>query len=322
MIEQIRKPVEKDFQRYETAFKEAIHTDNSLLKTILTYVRTTKGKELRPILTLLAAGMFGSVNEDTIRAAVSLELLHTASLMHDDVVDQTYERRSKYSVNALWNNRIAILVGDYYLSKSAHITAKMKTRRVTTMLSQLGCDLSDGELLQVSNERKLLIDESAYLNVIRKKTAMTFAFCTQAGAITVDASIEDEENLRLFGENLGMVFQIKDDIFDYFSAGNIGKPTGNDLKEGKMTLPLIFALEHSSKEVNRPILNMIRNRAFTHENLAKMSLFVREEGGIQYAEKRMRDFGEMAKKNIEKYPISPFHDSLLSCLEYAMKRTK
>ncbi|HEY5499710.1 MAG TPA: polyprenyl synthetase family protein [Bacteroidales bacterium] len=322
MIEQIRKPVEKDFQRYETAFKEAIHTDNSLLKTILTYVRTTKGKELRPILTLLAAGMFGSVNEDTIRAAVSLELLHTASLMHDDVVDQTYERRSKYSVNALWNNRIAILVGDYYLSKSAHITAKMKTRRVTTMLSQLGCDLSDGELLQVSNERKLLIDESAYLDVIRKKTAMTFAFCTQAGAITVEASVEDEENLRLFGENLGMVFQIKDDIFDYFASGNIGKPTGNDLKEGKMTLPLIFALEHSSKEVNRPFLNMIRNRAFTPENLAKMSLFVRQAGGIQYAEKRMRDFGEMAKKNIQKYPVSPFHDSLIACLDYAMKRTK
>jgi len=322
MIERIRKPVEKDFQRYEIAFKEAIQTDNTLLKTILAYVQTTKGKELRPILTLLAAGMFGSVNEDTIRAAVSLELLHTASLMHDDVVDQTYERRSKFSVNALWNNRIAILVGDYYLSKSAFITAKMKTRRLTTMLSQLGCDLSDGELLQVSNERKLLIDESAYLAVIRKKTAMTFAFCTQAGAITVEATPEQEENLRLFGENLGMVFQIKDDIFDYFTSSTIGKPTGNDLKEGKMTLPLIYALENSTKDVNRPFLNMIRNRAFSPENLTKMSLFVREAGGIQYAEKRMKDFGELAKNNINQYPDSPFHDSLIECLEYAMNRTK
>lgn len=322
MIEQIRKPVEQDFQRYEIAFKEAIRTDNTLLNTILAYVRTTKGKELRPVITLLSAGMFGTVNEDTIRAAVSLELLHTASLMHDDVVDQTFERRSKFSVNALWNNRVAILVGDYYLSKSAFITAKMKTRRVTTMLSQLGCDLSDGELLQVSNERKLLIDESAYLDVIRKKTALTFAFCTQAGAISVDASPEDEENLRLFGEHLGMVFQIKDDIFDYFSSSNIGKPTGNDLVEGKMTLPLIFALANSTKAVNRPFLNMIRNRAFNAENLTKMSLFVREAGGIQYAEKRMRDFGDMAKKNLEKYPASAFHDSLLDCLEYAMNRTK
>lgn len=322
MIEQIRKPVNQDFLRYEQAFKEAIHTDNALLKIILAYVRTTKGKELRPILTLLAAGMFGSVNEDTITAAVSLELLHTASLMHDDVVDQTYERRSKFSVNALWNNRIAILVGDYYLSKSAFITAKMNTRRITTMLSQLGCDLSDGELLQVSNERKLQIDESSYLDVIRKKTAMTFAFCTQAGAITVEATSEQEEDLRLFGENLGMVFQIKDDIFDYFESGDIGKPTGNDLKEGKMTMPLIFALEHATKEDKRPFLNMIRNRDFTTENLTKMSIFVREAGGIQYAEKRMKEFGEMAKKNIDHYPQSTFHDSLLACLDYAMKRTK
>lgn len=322
MIEQIRKPVNQDFLRYEQAFKEAIHTDNALLKTILAYVRTTRGKELRPILTLLAAGMFGSVNEDTITAAVSLELLHTASLMHDDVVDQTYERRSKFSVNALWNNRIAILVGDYYLSKSAFVTAKMKTRRITTMLSQLGCDLSDGELLQVSNERKLQIDESSYLDVIRKKTAMTFAFCTQAGAITVEATSEQEEDLRLFGENLGMVFQIKDDIFDYFDSGDIGKPTGNDLKEGKMTMPLIFALEHATKEDKRPFLNMIRNRNFTTENLTKMSIFVRKAGGIQYAEKRMKEFGEMAKKNIDHYPQSTFHDSLIACLEYAMKRTK
>lgn len=322
MIEQIRKPVEQDFLRYEQAFKEAIHTDNALLKVILAYVRTTKGKELRPILTLLAAGMFGSVNEDTITAAVSLELLHTASLMHDDVVDQTYERRSKFSVNALWNNRIAILVGDYYLSKSAYVTAKMKTRRITTMLSQLGCELSDGELLQVSNERRLQIEESSYLDVIRKKTAMTFAFCSQAGAITVEATAEQEENLRLFGENLGMVFQIKDDIFDYFESGDIGKPTGNDLKEGKMTMPLIFALEHATKEDKRPFLNMIRNRDFTTENLTKMSIFVREAGGIQYAEKRMKEFGEMAKKNIDQYPQSTFHDSLLACLDYAMKRTK
>lgn len=322
MIEKIRKPVDQEFKRYESAFKEAIHTDNALLRTILAYVRTTKGKELRPVLTLLSAGMFGTINEDTIHAAVSLELLHTASLMHDDVVDQTFERRSKFSVNALWNNRVAILVGDYYLSKSAFITSKMKTRRMNTMISQLGCDLSDGELLQVSNERKLLIDEAAYLDVIRKKTALTFAFCTQSGAISVEATPEQEDDLRLFGENLGMVFQIKDDIFDYFPSSNIGKPTGNDLKEGKMTLPLIFALENTTKELHRPFLNMIRNRAFTAENLTKMSLFVREAGGIQYAEKRMRDFGEMAKKNIEKYPDSPFHDSLIQCLEYAMNRTK
>lgn len=322
MIEKIRKPVHQEFLRYEQVFKDTIHTDNALLKSILAYVRTTKGKELRPILTLLAAGMVGSINDDTITAAVSLELLHTASLMHDDVVDQTFERRSKFSVNALWNNRIAILVGDYYLSKSAYITGKMKTRRITTMLSQLGCDLSDGELLQVSNERKLQIDESAYLDVIRKKTAKTFAFCTQSGAITVNATPEEEENLRLFGENLGMVFQIKDDIFDYFQSEDIGKPTGNDLREGKMTLPLIFALEHSTAENKRPFLNMIRNRDYTAQNLIKMSNFVSQAGGISYAERRMREFGEMATMNLSSYPPSPCHYALIDSLKYAMNRSK
>jgi octaprenyl-diphosphate synthase len=322
MIENIRKPVERAFQLYEKTFEEVLKTENELLNTILKYVRNSKGKELRPVLTLLSAALIGAINENTITSAVSLELLHTASLMHDDVVDQTYERRSKFSINALWNNRIAILVGDFYLSKSAFVTATIPYRRITTMLSQLGCDLSDGELLQVYNERKLQINESAYLEVIRKKTAKTFAFCTQAGAITSHATPEQEENLRLFGEYLGMVFQIKDDIFDYFDLGDIGKPTGNDLKEGKMTLPLIFVLEHSTKEASKPFLNIIRQKDFSIENLKKMSLFVQTNGGIRYAEKRMKEFGEMAANCLANFEESTYKRSLLDCLEYAMKRNK
>jgi octaprenyl-diphosphate synthase len=322
MIEQIRKPVEQEFKEYEKAFEKALATDNDLLGNILSYVRKSKGKELRPVLTLLSAALFENINTDTITSAVSLELLHTASLMHDDVVDQTYERRSRFSVNALWNNRIAILVGDYYLSKSAFITRQMKTRRITSLLSQLGCDLSDGELLQVSNEQKLQIDESAYLEVIRKKTAMTFAFCTQAGAITANASPEEEENLRLFGENLGMVFQIKDDIFDYFESRDIGKPTGNDLKEGKMTLPLIYTLEKAPPTRTKPFLNMIKNRDFSATNLKKMSLFVQEYGGITYAEQRMRNFAEMATHNLDGFPDSLYKKALIKCLDYAMQRKK
>jgi octaprenyl-diphosphate synthase len=322
MVDQIRKPIETEFRLYEKAFEAALVTDNELLRNILKYVSTTKGKELRPILTLLSAALIGNVNSDAIASAVSLELLHTASLMHDDVVDQTYQRRSKYSVNALWNNKISILVGDYYLSKSARISAQMDNRKVTGMLAQLGCDLSDGELLQVSNERKLQIDETAYLNVIRKKTAQTFAFCTQAGAISANATPESEEKIRLFGEYLGMVFQIKDDIFDYFESKDIGKPTGNDLKEGKMTLPLIFALENASKEASKPFLNMIRNKDFTVDNLKKMSVFVQMNGGINYAEKRMSEFRKMAIATLESFQESPAKKSLLDCLEYAMKRTK
>jgi len=322
MIDQIRKPIEDEFHLYEKAFEAAVKTDNKLLGNILRYVSTTKGKELRPVLVLLTASLLGKVDSDTIQAAVSLELLHTASLMHDDVVDQTYQRRSKFSVNALWNNRIAILVGDFYLSKSAHISAQMKNHRVTPLLAQLGCDLADGELLQVNNERKLLIDEPLYLDVIRKKTAKTFAFCTQAGAISANANPEDEEKLRLFGESLGMIFQMKDDIFDYFDSGDIGKPTGNDLKEGKMTLPLIYALQNAGDKDTRSILNMIRNKDFSIENLKDMSRFVQDRGGIQYAEKRMQDFRVVAAETLNNFPDSVSKQALLDCLDFAMMRSK
>jgi len=322
MIDQIRKPIENEFRLYEAAFEAAVKTDNALLGNILKYVRTTKGKELRPILVLLTGSLFGKIDSDTIQSAVSLELLHTASLMHDDVVDQTYQRRSKYSVNALWNNKIAILVGDYYLSKSAQISASMKNKRITPLLAQLGCDLADGELLQVSNESKLLIEEPNYLEVIKKKTAKTFAFCTLAGAISVNASPEQEEHLRLFGEYLGMVFQMKDDIFDYFDSGDIGKPTGNDLKEGKMTLPLIFSLQNTDKKESKFILNMIRNKDYSIENLKSMSQFVQDKGGIQYAEKRMMDFKMLAIETLKDFSENRSKQALLDCLEFAMKRSK
>ncbi|MDD4922215.1 MAG: polyprenyl synthetase family protein [Bacteroidales bacterium] len=322
MIDQIKKPIEKDFHLYESAFEAAIKTDNTLLNNILKYVRTTKGKELRPVLVLLTASLFGKIDADSIQSAVSLELLHTASLMHDDVVDQTYQRRSMFSVNALWNNKIAILVGDFYLSKSAHISAQVTNRRITPLLAQLGCDLADGELLQLSNERKLQIDEPTYLEVIRKKTAMTFAFCTQAGAISANATPPEEEQLRLFGEYLGMIFQMKDDIFDYFDSGDIGKPTGNDLKEGKMTLPLIYALQNSDPKETRPILNMIRNKDYATDQLKKMSQFVLNRGGIQYTEKRMQDFKGLAIATLSGFQESPARKALLDCLDFAMMRSK
>lgn len=322
MIDQIRKPIEREFRLYEAAFEAAVKTDNPLLGSILKYVRTSKGKELRPILVLLTGSLFGPVDRETIQSAVSLELLHTASLMHDDVVDQTYQRRAKYSVNALWNNKIAILVGDYYLSKSAHISAGMKSRRITPLLAQLGCDLADGELLQVSNESKLQIDEPSYLEVIRKKTAKTFAFCTQAAAISCNAETGIEDKLRLFGEYLGMVFQMKDDIFDYFETGDIGKPTGNDLKEGKMTLPLIYSLQQAEATESRFVLNMIRNKDYTVENLRKMSQFVQSKGGIDYAEKRMSDYKMMAIETLQDFPDTPSKKALLDCLDFAMMRSK
>jgi len=214
------------------------------------------------------------------------------------------------------------LVGDFYLSKSALISAKTENIKITTLLADLGCALSEGELLQLSNESKLIIDEPAYLRVIKKKTAETFAFCTQAGAISLNATSQQEEQLRLFGEYLGMIFQIKDDIFDYFDSDDIGKPTGNDLKEGKMTLPLIYALGKADKNESKPILNMIRNKDFTVENLKNMSLFVKERGGIQYAESRMKEYKRMAIDILSSLADSPSKDSLLRCLDFAMLRSK
>ncbi|MDP4278484.1 MAG: polyprenyl synthetase family protein, partial [Bacteroidota bacterium] len=219
MIDAIRKPIAKEFLEYEKAFEESIRSETYLLNYVLKFMSSQKGKELRPQLVLLAAGLCGKILPDTIQTAVSLELLHTASLMHDDVVDNTYQRRSAFSVKALWNNKTAILVGDYYLSKSAYIASRVADRRISLLLAELGCDLSEGEIMQLSNEKRLIIDEPTYLEVIKKKTAKTFAFCTQAGAISVDAEEKSVETLRLFGEYVGMIFQIKDDIFDYFDSG-------------------------------------------------------------------------------------------------------
>jgi len=321
MIELIRKPIAKEFLEYEKAFDDAIRTESYLLKQVLNYVKKQKGKEIRPHLVLLSSGLIGSITSESIKSAVSLELLHTASLMHDDVVDNTYKRRSGYSVKALWNNKPAILVGDYYLSKSAFISSGICQGRISYLLAQLGCDLSEGEMMQLSNERQLVIDEDTYLDVIRKKTARTFAFCTQAGAISSNALPEAEKALTLFGENLGMIFQLKDDIFDYFAKNAIGKPTSNDLKEGKMTLPLIYALDQSSKTEKKPFLNIIRNRDFSHTNIQSINQFVFDMGGVQYAEKRMRDFKDMAIHSLEMFPDNAYKQALMVCVDYFIQRT-
>lgn len=320
MIDQIRKPVEKEFDQYEKLFDESIWTDQFTLKMVLNYLRSQKGKEIRPVIVLLSAGLCGKITEESIKSAVSLEFLHTASLMHDDVVDNTYQRRSGFSVKALWNNKSAILVGDYFLSKSAMISAQINNRRITSLLANLACDLSVGELMQMSNESRLIIDEEAYYEVIKKKTAKTFAFCTSAGAISADAEPEAVEHLYKYGEYLGMIFQIKDDIFDYFDSDLIGKPTSNDLKEGKMTLPLIFALKNSDKKEAKPYLNIIRNKDFDQKNLSSINIFVKEAGGVKYSEKRMEDYKLLALDELAGFPDNPYKQSLISCVNYFMFR--
>jgi len=320
MIDQIRKPVEKEFDQYEKLFDLTLKTDQFKLDKVLSYLKSQKGKEIRPIMVLLSAGLFGDISIDSIKTAASLEFLHTASLMHDDVVDNTFQRRSGFSVKALWNNKTAILVGDYFLSKSALLSAQVDNRAITLLLAELAEDLSVGELMQMSNESRLIIDENAYFDVIRKKTAKTFAICTSSGAVSSGASEEEIKHLYNFGEYLGMIFQIKDDIFDYFDSGIIGKPTSNDLKEGKMTLPLIYALRESNKSISKPYLNIIRNRSFSRENLKSINKFVIDSGGVGYAESCMNEFSLLAKKELSGFSDSSYKDALLKSIDYFMSR--
>ncbi len=320
MIDQIRKPVEKEFDQYEKLFDLTLKTDQFKLDKVLSYLKSQKGKEIRPIMVLLSSGLFGDISIDSIKTAASLEFLHTASLMHDDVVDNTFQRRSGFSVKALWNNKTAILVGDYFLSKSALLSAQVENRAITLLLAELAEDLSVGELLQMSNESRLIIDENAYFDVIRKKTAKTFAICTSAGALSSGATDTDVRHLYNFGEYLGMIFQIKDDIFDYFDSGMIGKPTSNDLKEGKMTLPLIYALRVAEKSTAKPFLNIIRNRNFSRENLKSINKFVIDSGGVSYAEDRMQKFSILAKEELSGFSDSSYKSSMLKSVDYFMSR--
>lgn len=320
MMDIIRKPVENEFQKYEKAYESSISSDEYVLKMVRKHLSTQKGKRIRPVLVLLSAGITGEINDESIYTAVSLELLHTASLIHDDVVDDTYQRRSNFSVKALWNNKAAILSGDYFLSKSASIASKLKNKDVTYLLAELGCDLSEGELMQLSNERRLVIDEPVYLEVIKKKTANTFALCMKGGAISANADETAQNHLYNFGEDLGMIFQMKDDIFDYFDTNKIGKPTCNDLKEGKMTLPLIYAIKNTDNEDRKRVLNIIRNKAYSKKNLNYINEFAKEQGGVLYAERRMEDFKVLALKELSFFPESVFKDSLNKCIDYFMER--
>lgn len=322
-IEQIKEPIKEEFKLFDAAFKKAFESNNEILSVVNNFIQNNKGKQIRPILTFLAAKLCGKTNEGTINAAIALELLHTASLIHDDIVDDTYERRGKESVNAIWKNKISVLVGDYILSQSLSIANKIRNFDILDSITNLGKELSDGELLQVSNAKNLNIDENKYLEVICKKTAMLFSVCTSSGAITVGTSKEDIEKLRNFGRIYGICFQIKDDIFDYISTEKeIGKPVGNDIREGKITLPLLYALNHAETVEKERFIDILKRKDFTKENVEKLIQFAIEKGGIQYAEKRMLEFKEEAIKTIESFENNEIKKSLLKTLDHTIERKK
>lgn len=320
IIEAIKIPILKEMQMFEKTFGESFLTDNPLLLSVNDYVLQKIGKQLRPMLVILSAKMCGEVNQETILGALSLELLHTASLIHDDVVDDTLERRGNPSVNARWTNKIAILAGDYILSKALGSSARTNNLLVLKAMANIGMQLADGELLQLNSSQLSETSEANYFTIIRKKTALLFSTCTEIGGLTVNADKGALLHLRSFGEYFGICFQIKDDIFDYFENIKIGKPTGNDLRDGKVTLPLIYALQNSPETEKKQVLSLIEHNDFSPENIQFITQFAHKNGGVNYALAQMEVYKNKAIRELDSFADSDVKKSLILCTEYAASR--
>ncbi len=277
---------------------------------------------MRPMFVFLTAKMLSDTNDQTYRAATLIELLHTATLVHDDVVDDASKRRGFFSINALWKNKVAVLVGDYLLSRGLLLAVKHKDFHLLEITSNAVREMSEGELLQMEKARKLDITEEIYFNIIRQKTASLIASCCASGAASVSEDKEVIEQMRLFGETVGIAFQIRDDLFDYGSDANIGKPTGIDIKEKKMTLPLIYALNNSDRSEKRFIINTIKNHNTDEKRVAQVIDMVRQKGGIEYTVKRMKEFQQKALAMLESYPNNEARKSLVDLVNFVIDRTK
>lgn len=317
----IRRPIESELSAFIQMFDEALSHTDGLLSDTLQHIRKRGGKRMRPMLTLLIASNYGQVNSVTQHAAVGLELLHTASLVHDDVVDESGERRGQPSVNASFNNKVAVLVGDYILSTALLNVSLTNHTEIIKSLAQLGQTLSSGELLQMNNFKDDGISEEIYYRVIEQKTASLFATCAKNGALSVEVSPEEVSASYEFGKAIGMIFQIRDDIFDYFDSKEIGKPTGNDMAEGKLTLPVIYALKSTGLESMLQLAKKVKNGTINSDEIAVLVDFAKERGGIDYAVKKMNDFSEIAKRYIDFHvKQSSIRDALTAYLEFVALR--
>lgn len=308
---------------FESKFRDSMTSQVALLNRITYYIVNRKGKQMRPMFVFLTAKLLnnGSVNERTYRGASVIELIHTATLVHDDVVDESNKRRGFFSINALWKNKIAVLVGDYLLSKGLLLSIDNGDFDLLRIISVAVREMSEGELLQIEKARRLDITEEVYYDIIRQKTATLIAACCSLGACSVKPESEDVETFRKFGELCGMAFQIKDDLFDY-GAKRIGKPTGIDIKEQKMTLPLIYALNHCSKEERKWVINSIKNHNKDKKRIKKVIDFVKEKGGLDYAVQKMLFYRDEALQILKAYPDSTYKSALELMVNYVVERKK
>ena len=295
----IKKPIETDLKEFVSLFNQSLSHSDGLLVSALSYIRQRGGKRMRPLLILLTAKNYGQVSDVTLHGAVGLELLHTASLVHDDVVDESSERRGQASVNATYDNKVAVLVGDYILSTALLNVSFTGNQTIIQNLAELGRTLSNGEILQLTNIQNQEISEEVYYQVIRQKTAALFESCSAVGALSVGAAPEQVEQAKKFGQNIGIIFQIRDDIFDYYDSKEIGKPTGNDMAEGKLTLPVIYALNKYPLESMLTLAKKVKNGTVNTDEIAVLVEYAKTHGGIEYAEQRMDDFAKEARSYID-----------------------
>jgi octaprenyl-diphosphate synthase len=318
-IQQIKAPIEREMQEFEKKFQQSVKTSVALLDRIMTYIVKRKGKQIRPMLVFLSAGVCGTIDERTYRGAALVELLHTATLIHDDVVDDSFERRGFFSINALWKNKIAVLVGDYLLSRGLLLSVDHGDYDLLQISSTAVKLMSEGELLQLEKSRMLNIKEPEYFDIIRMKTASLIATCCAMGARSVTEDAEKVEQMRLFGEKVGIAFQIKDDLFDY-GTDAIGKPTGIDIKDKKLTLPLIHALSQVGKPERRRVINEIKSYKTGKEQIRKLVDFVRLQGGIEYAELMMEKYKSEALGILNNMPDSAYRKSLSDLVNFTTER--
>lgn len=321
-IEEIQRPIAEEMKAFEPHFREAMRSRAALLDRIMHYIVRRKGKQMRPMFTLLTARMFGPVNESAFVAASLIELLHTATLVHDDVIDGSPLRRGFFSINALWKNKIAVLVGDYLLSRGLLLAVDKGEFDLLRIVSNSVREMSEGELLQLEKSRDLNFSEDVYFDIIRKKTASLIAACCASGANAAKRPQEEVERMRLFGEYTGIAFQIKDDLFDYGNGDDIGKPSGLDIKEKKLTLPLIHALQNVSKPDRRWMVNVVKNRNDDGKAVAKVIEMVTDAGGIAHARTRMYHYRDLALKELHHFPKNEIRDALEGLVHLTVERKK
>jgi len=321
-LKNIKKPLAGHLNEYNKVFKSAVKSNTALLDIIMQYILKSKGKQMRPVIVMYSAGLTGEINPSTYRAATLVELLHTATLVHDDVVDDSYQRRNRFSINAIWRNKVAVLAGDFLLSRGMLLAVENGDFKMLKIVSNAVKEMSEGELLQIEKARKLDINEDIYFDIIRRKTASLLASCFAVGAASTGANQEDISKMHKIGENLGMAFQIKDDLLDFGEGADIGKPTGIDIKEKKMTLPLIYLLNKANNKQKKQYINIVKNHSDDKQKVNWLVDRVKQSGGMEYTIKKMKEFENEALALLDTFQENESRDMLKEIIRFTIDRKK